>query len=62
MNNFSFKYDIKTTLNKEDQVAFFEMNRIQGEMVQKVETCILNLKEQACREALIKLGWTPPPQ
>lgn len=60
MNNFSFKYDITTHLNKEDQIAVFELNKTCNNMREKMATYILNLKEEACREALIKLGWTPP--
>lgn len=31
-----------------------------GDRFQRDYTAYMNLKEQAVREALIKLGWTPP--
>lgn len=58
--SFNFKLDINTILNKEDQTALLEMNRIFNDHVQAFGKYMINLKEKAVRDALIGLGWTPP--
>ena len=60
MNKIDFKLDIKTSFNAVDQVAIVEMRKAYEDYVQNFETFIINAKEQAMRDALVKLGWTPP--
>lgn len=57
---FSFNIDITATLKPLDQEILLEMHRKQGEVREKLSTQILRLKEQSVREALVKMGWTPP--
>lgn len=56
----NFKIEAKTTLNADEQSAMVEFYQIYDEHVQKLGSYIINAKEKARRDALIKLGWTPP--
>lgn len=60
MNAFSVKFDLKVNLNAEDQIILMELNRIQNDTSETISRQILDLKEKAVKESLIKLGWTPP--
>jgi hypothetical protein len=60
MSKIDFKLDIKTSFNAVDQTAILEMQKVFRDHVEKLETYIINAKEQAIREGLIKLGWKPP--
>ena len=57
---FSFNIDITATLKPLDQEIVLEMHRKQSEIREKLSTQILRLKERSVREALVKMGWTPP--
>lgn len=61
MNSSSIK--VNTTINKDSilQHTYFDvedrdLNSVQNTLCRQV----INLQEQGVREALIKLGWTPP--
>lgn len=54
----TYNYDIKAAFNL-DQIELITEFRA-GDKVLDVQRQIFNLREQTIKDALVKLGWTPP--
>lgn len=53
------KYTVQPIIHGDHAIKFLTMLKMDG-MADQVTREVLNLKEQAVRDALIALGWTPP--
>ena len=56
----NFKYEVETLI-KDDTILQAVYSDFEG-VRERLFSEILDLREAATREALIKLGWTPPPE
>jgi hypothetical protein len=55
------KYDINTTINYKDKRIIQDIRSPNiDNILQTIHRTILDTKEEQLRDALIKLGWTPP--
>ena len=46
--------------DKETLEVITEMNDVLNEKMREISRSVIKLQDQAVREGLIKLGWTPP--
>lgn len=53
-------YRVVTTILEDEILQVFQSEK--DEFVQVIYRQLLKIGEQQTREALIKLGWTPPPE
>jgi hypothetical protein len=63
--NAEYTCEIKTAFNKdriESWLEFKDNFSTEKDLISQHTKQIINLREQSIREALIKLGWTPPPE
>jgi len=57
----SIKYDINTIINYKDKRIIQDIRSPNiDNIIQTIHRTILDTKEEQLRDALIKLGWTPP--
>lgn len=54
------RYAVKTSFSKDQIEQDLLLHDDLNKTVKKISTEVMNLRDSGVREALIKLGWTPP--
>ena len=58
-----YKFDINTWLDEENGIIHTEFNNNQFDyLIGNVYKTVIKTQDEHIKEALIKLGWTPPPK
>jgi hypothetical protein len=60
-DDYALRYEVITKIDNPGEKIYQETYMVFNNVRERVYSDILNLKEAGIKEALIKMGWTPPP-